>query len=235
MPRIAVTVVVLVLIAGAAVAFAATEKLKLEQSPITGPQFDRRFSPVCDCRKSEADLSVRFRRAETVDAAIVDAGGHEVRTLATNEQVAKGRHEFVWDGRDESGEIAPDGVYRLRLTLADGDRTILIPTTIRLDTTAPTVILVHVRPHAFSRTAGGKRYAKLVYRSSEKGQPQIVVDGRRAVAGKVRAKGRASINWRGTVGVRPVEPGTYELGVRVRDLAGNLSAPTRTVAVQVQP
>lgn len=236
LPRFAVTVVVLALIAGAAVAFAATERLKLELSPVTGPRFDRRFSPVCECNTAKADLSVRFRRRETVDATIVDDRGKEVRVLATNEPVARGRHRFVWDGRDEVGGIAPDGVYRLRLRLDRSGRTILVPTTIRLDTTAPEVILVRVRPDAFSSSGGSaKRYAKVVYRSNEKGEPEILVDGQGAVVGKIRAKGRASINWKGTVDGKLVKPGTYDVGIRVTDLAGNVSEPTRTAAVDVKP
>ena len=231
-----VSVIVLVLIAGAAVAFTATERLKLEKSPITAPRFDRRFSPVCNCRTDTANLRLRFRQKARVDASIVDARGTDVRTLATNERIAKGNHTFVWDGRDDAGQIVPDGPYRLRLHLDGSGRTIVVPTTIRVDTKPPKVTLLAVKPEAFSPGEGTpKPYAKLTYRSNEKGQPEILVGTEAALRGRVRGKGRASINWKGTIDGAVVEPGTYDVGIRVRDLAGNLSDPTRLVPVTVKP
>ena len=45
---------------------------------------------------------------------IVDLGGRRVRTLA-NGAIDPGAHQLVWDGRDDSGEILPSGVYFSRL------------------------------------------------------------------------------------------------------------------------
>jgi hypothetical protein len=234
--RFVVSAIVLVLIGGAAVAFTATERLKLEKSPITAPRFDRRFSPVCDCTTDTANLRLRFRENARVDVTIVDTRGKDVRTLATNERIAKGNHNFVWDGRDDAGQVVSDGVYRLRLHLDGSGRRIVVPTTIRVDTAPPNVTLLAVRPEAFSPEGGtAKPYAKLTYRSSEKGQPEILVGSEAALRGRVRGKGRASINWKGTVDGMVVEPGTYDVGIRVRDLAGNLSDPTRLVPVEVKP
>jgi hypothetical protein len=224
--RIAVALVVLVLVAGTAAAFTVSEKLKLERSPVTAPRFARQFSPVCDCATDVARLMLRFRRAETVDAVVVDAQGEPIRVLAERERVGKGDHTFTWDGRGVGGEIVPDGTYRLRLRLRNGGRTILVPTTIRVDTKAPKVVLVRVRPKAFSPGGGGRKgHVKVVYRSSERGRPELLVDGHPAVTGRIRGKGSASLNWGGKVGGETVEVGSYELSVRVSDLAGNVSRP----------
>lgn len=40
---------------------------------------------------------------------IIDQNGKTVRTVLG--ETATGRHEFTWDGRDDSGNMAPDGVY----------------------------------------------------------------------------------------------------------------------------
>ena len=137
MGRLAPTLLALALIGATAVAFVVTERLKLERAPITAPRFTRDFSPVCNCPTARARLALRFRRPETIDAEIVDASGEPVRELARDRQVAAGVEVFVWDGRDDSGDIAPDGRYRLRLHFDRERRTILVPTDVRLDTKPP--------------------------------------------------------------------------------------------------
>jgi hypothetical protein len=233
--RIAVTLVVLGLIAGTSAAFTVAEKLKLERSPITAPRFDRRFSPVCRCDTDRARLRVRFRRAETVDALVVDRHGDVVRTLTENEEVRRGDHTFVWNGRDDAAQVVPDGRYRLRLHLERERRTILVPTTIAVDTRPPRVTLVRVAPPGFSPDGDGRAdHVKVVYLTSEKGAPELLVNGEPAVLGRPRGKGRAALNWAGRVGGEPVRAGSYELAVRVRDLAGNLSRPAGALTVAVR-
>jgi flagellar hook assembly protein FlgD len=38
-----------------------------------------------------------------------------------------------WNGKDDSGAIVPDGVYRLRVRFRKADRTIVIPVDIEVD------------------------------------------------------------------------------------------------------
>jgi hypothetical protein len=54
-------------------------------------------------------------RVGTVTLRIHDAAGRLVRTLLAGAPRAAGRHEVVWDGRDDRGRIAPAGVYLARL------------------------------------------------------------------------------------------------------------------------
>jgi hypothetical protein len=212
-----------------------TERIKLERSPVTAPSFDREFSPVCDCETNVANLTLRLRRAERVDATIVDADGERVRALATNERLARGEHTLVWDGRDDTGAIAPDGLYRLRIHLDDERRTILVPTTVRLDTTVPVAELVGVRPEVFSPDGDERKdTVKVIYRSSEEGRPELSVDGEPVLLARNRAKGQASVNWNGELGGEPVEAGTYGLSIRVHDLAGNVSEPTERAPVRAR-
>ena len=64
---------------------------------------------------------VRFDvgQAGHVRVAVFDARGRLVATL-TDAAVAAGSHELAWDGRDLRGTPAASGVYRVRLTAADG-------------------------------------------------------------------------------------------------------------------
>ena len=48
-------------------------------------------------------------------------------------------HQFAWDGRNDAGRIVPDGVYHVQLELKDEDRTIEFPSTVRVDSTPPTI------------------------------------------------------------------------------------------------
>ena len=145
----------LALLAGTTTAFALTEALKLEKSPVSRPRFKAVFSPTCACPQETARLAVRLRDADTIDAVIVDDGGNPVRTLVSRERYAPGRTVFRWDGRDDRGEIVPDGTYRLRLNFAEADRTILIPDTVRVDTRPPAIELVRIMwPRLRSRKWG---------------------------------------------------------------------------------
>ncbi|MFO8151716.1 flagellar hook assembly protein FlgD [Thioalkalivibrio sp.] len=53
---------------------------------------------------------------------VYDASGALVRRMALGPQEA-GLTEFRWDGRDESGEVAPAGVYEFRAETRDAGRT----------------------------------------------------------------------------------------------------------------
>jgi beta-glucanase (GH16 family) len=51
----------------------------------------------------------------TVDLVVYDTAGRVVRTLVAAENVAAGRHEVVWNGRDDDGRPTASGVYFCRL------------------------------------------------------------------------------------------------------------------------
>jgi hypothetical protein len=232
--RLARAVLVVALLGGTASAFAVTEALKLERSPVTAPRFDERFSPVCSCRTSVARLSLRFRVADRVDAVIVDRDAEPVRTLVEDRGVRRGRAAFEWDGRDEAGRVVPDGPYRLRVHLDEERRTILVPNEVEVDTRPPSVGLVRASRRIVSPD-GDRRgdRLKLVYRASERAGPLLLVDGEVAAEERARRR-RSSVRWDGTLDGRVLRPGLHLLAVRVRDEAGNLSAPTEAVPVRLR-
>jgi hypothetical protein len=228
------TVLSLGLLGGAAAAFAVAESLKLERLPIVGPRFTAQFSPVCDCATSVAKLSLRSRFPDQMDAEIVDRNGNPVRTLAENRRIGRGRFALRWDGTDDEGAIVPDGAYRLRLELRQNDRTILVPDLIRVDTAPPRVRLLRVVTKTISPD-GDRRAdrARLLYRATNPAGPILVVDGVMGDELVLRPK-RGRVLWDGTVSGRVLPGGPHELALRVRDRAGNLSEPTRTVVVRIR-
>ena len=69
-----------------------------------------------------------LHRSDVVDVYVVDQSADIVRTLATGVQMRGGAHpvriNFPWDGREDSGKVAPDGTYYYRIALRGQNRTI---------------------------------------------------------------------------------------------------------------
>ena len=234
MARLPQTLIVLALLGATAAAFAVTERLKLEKSPVTGTRVDKIFSPVCECAREVAVISVRLRDPQVVTVDVLDSRRRSVRTLVRNRREQRGRVSYTWDGRDEAGRVVPEGVYRPRIRLREHGRTIVLPNPIRVDTTAPTIALERVAPRLFSPD-GDEEVDRVTasWQTDEPARAMMLVNGRRRVLSKFRAtEGR--LVWFGLVDGGSVPPGTYEIRLRAFDRAGNRSARTRPVTVRVR-
>jgi hypothetical protein len=226
--------IVLGLLGATAAAFAVTERLKLERSPVTGTRVDRVFSPVCECARDVAVISFVLRQRETVTLDILDKDRRSIRTIVRNRREPRGRVSYTWDGRDNLERIVPEGVYRPRVQLERNGRTIILPNPIRVDTTAPVIRIVRVFPRVFSPDSDGRRDRVTVsYRMNERANAIMLVDSRQRVQSKIRrTEGR--LVWFGRVNGRVVRPGLYEIRLRAVDRAGNRSVRTRAVPVRVR-
>jgi FlgD Ig-like domain len=232
--RLPQILIVLALLGASAAAFAVTERLKLERSPITGTRVDRVFSPVCECARDIAEISFVLRRPGSVTLDLLDSDGERVRRLVRDRDEPRGRLSYTWDGRDDADRIVEDGVYRPRVLLEEHGRTIVLPNPIRVDTKAPRIRLSRVFPRVFSPDGDGRkdRLAAL-YEIDELARAMMLVDGRRRVLGKFRStEGR--LVWFGRVNGGSVRPGTYEIRLRAFDRAGNRSSSRRVVPVVVR-
>ena len=119
MSRLLSTVLVIGLLGGTAAAFAVTEGLKLQRSPITSTQVPLKvFSPVCGCSRRFAPIAFRLRKADRVTVKIENDQGTIVRTLVAGKASARGRFSVSWDGRDDAGNLLPQGSYKPRVHLA---------------------------------------------------------------------------------------------------------------------
>jgi hypothetical protein len=228
--RIASTVLVVLLLAATAAAFALTQGLKLEKSPIFGTRVDPVFSPVCACDKANATIAFKLRNADRIDVSIVD-GGDVVRTIERDRPYPKGPVAIEWDGRDDAGRVLPEGDYQPRIHVRGERQTITLPNEIRIDVTAPVLQDVRIQPRVLSPDGDRRRDTVTVgYRLNEKGRGMLFVNGkRRALTRFPRTDER--IVWTGKAGGRSVRPGRYELQLAAFDPAGNRTA--RTVAVPI--
>jgi hypothetical protein len=223
--RLAPTVTVIALIAGTGIAFAVTERLKLERSPITAVRIpDRRFSPVCRCPSDRLSIGFRLRKADRVTVRIVDGDGNVVSTIAEGERKAPGDLEFTWDGRDDDGRRLPDGVYRPRIELARHSRQFVLPNPIRVDTVKPRFLAATVSPRVFSPDRDGRReYLVARYQVTEPAKVYVEVNGKQRVESRLRpTEGR--LQWFGRVGKRALPPGVYSVRLVAQDRAGNRRA-----------
>lgn len=200
----------LVLIALCAAAFLRAEQLKLHHSPVGHPHVRQAFSPGCTdpgCLPA-AKLRFMLRKPQALDLAIVDASGNVTKTLATKRRYRKGPVVLHWDGSTDAGGQAPDGRYRLRVTLADG-RQVTIPDAILVDTVPPTIRIDQVHR---GRVALAVHYT----RSPGNGYAMMVVrQGNRIVLQKRLIPHIAHLAY------GKLTPGRYVIEMVAVDQAGN--------------
>ena len=84
MARLLPILLVVGLLGGTAAAFAITEGLKLEKSPITRTHLvNQLFSPVCNCDK-DFSVDFRLRKGDTLTATVITPEGDPVATIANH-------------------------------------------------------------------------------------------------------------------------------------------------------
>jgi hypothetical protein len=224
------TALMLILLAGTAAAFVVTEDLKLEPDPIAQPRIDPVFSPVCRCEHQTAKVAFKLRKQDRLTLAIVDDQGRVVRTILQEARFAPGRHQFGWDGRDDQGQIVPEGAYRARVGLAALDRAIEFPRRILVDTTRPKIAITRLSRRVISPDGDGRSDATLIrYRADERVQAILLVNGRQEAKTQLRSSG--AIRW----SPRSRRRGIYNLRLSALDAAGNKSRrPTASSSVLVR-
>jgi hypothetical protein len=224
--RVLTTVTLLGLLVATSAAFAITEHLKLEKSPIYGtsifssrPGAPALFSPVCDCRTKKATVRIRLRHTGHVTVTIVDSHGHKVATIAPDVLMqARRPRNFVWDGRADTNVLVPDGVYYPWVQLPR--RTFRFINKITVDTVAPKVLSAAGVKHEPVLFAGRGRSVAIRYAFSEKAHAVVYLGGRLIIVGR-RPRPTDKIKWAGKVDHKPLRAGTYVLSIGARDLAGN--------------
>lgn len=204
-----------------AVAFAITEHLKLEKSPIGGIRVSKFLAPGCGCGNAKAAIGVRLRHADSVTVRILDARNRTVATLVTSQPEPKGHASFAWDGRTDLGGTAPDGRYWPEIALPN--HKFLLPDAITLDTKPPLVESVTAAPPVISPgSTGAANHLRIHYRLSERGH-LILWHGSRRLLRTRSAQAVDRTTWDGRTAHTPWKTGTYTLTVGAVDLAGNVT------------
>src|SRR5206468_3531090 len=83
-----------------------------------------------------------MRTRERLTVWIEDAQGTNVRTVLHARVEQRGaKVDVLWDGFADNGFLQPDGVYRPVVKLETSHRTVVLPNPIRLDTSAPRILV----------------------------------------------------------------------------------------------
>ena len=217
-------------------AFFVTQHLKSSTPlyagfPRPNPQWiNPRSGAACD-GVSHRSTTVSFyllHRADDVDVYIVDSAEDIVRTVASGRhmriRVRRPDGVFHWDGRTDSGRVAPDGVYYFRVVLRQQGRTVQLTEPVYVETVPPHPRVTGVSPALIPdhgtpvrvRYRGNERRAAtlLVYRTDLPGTPKLV--------DSFPTDPRVPTTWNGTVNGRPAPAGTYLIGLRAVDRACNV-------------
>lgn len=102
------------------------------------------FSPNGDGAQDTASFSYTLMAGAQVSARMLDAAGAPVQTLLDRQALPAGAHLLVWDGLRSTGEIPPEGSYRLELQAVQLLRRQTARVEISLDTTPPAVLLTNL-------------------------------------------------------------------------------------------
>jgi hypothetical protein len=240
--RVLSTAVVLALLAATSVAFAITEGAKLTKSPIAGTEVTPLFSPkgVVE-EKTSAQVKFRLRTRERLTVWIQDSQGHRIDTLLPPRSARAGtKFDLLWDGFSPGGVIFPDGTYRPVVKLERSHRTIVLPSTIVLDTKPPVVRVKVASRHPIVSPDGDGHAddVHITYTFSEPAHAVLLVRGRRVLF-TLDQKQRGEIVWTGLVRnsqhklVR-ARPGRYLLSLAAQDRAGNQSKGVPVAIAQVR-
>ncbi len=229
---------VVCLLAATATAFAVSERLKLEESPVINVGIDNLVSPTCTACRPDARVAVigfRLRHEENIELDIADSDGTVIRQSVGSGVFPASYRQFAWDGRDDSGRVVADGLYKAELKLLDEDRTFEFPDAIRVDATAPAIEDVEVRPVVFSPDGDGRvDHLDVRYRLSEPAYAILYADGRPTGGRSNRRRPTGKIQWYGRRGAVRLSPGQHRLALAAQDPAGNVAPSTREYTVTIR-
>jgi hypothetical protein len=226
----------LVLVAATFAAFFVAQRLKSSPPVITVASLARDFSPA----RHPQEFSVFLKDDDDVTVDVVTQEGDRVRRLADDvHAVAHRALRLEWDGRRDDGTQAPDGQYRIRVSLRNEGRSTVIQKTMTLDTKPPTsVVCVGTRcntrltkdlENVVAPSAKSVRvYIKGISRAyrtkftvwrTDQGKP-VEVD---------HFQGRRGSHVAVYTGPALREPGTYLFQAEVRDRAGNWGTSPKVI------
>ena len=216
-------VVVFALLAVATVgAFFVTQRLKRSSPVVKRVSIPLYISPNGDGGKDTARIGFFLPKRDRVTVAMVDENDDEVVRLADDRRLRRGRHTFLWRGRDESGTVPPDGTYYLRVVLREEGRATTAPRGIRLVTAPPRPRLESVSPR---RIRPGSRRRVTIRYSGPSSPPPLYTVYRTSATGPARLvdrfaglRGSNTARWDATdQRGRPLPAGTYAIAVTVQN------------------
>jgi hypothetical protein len=232
--RLLTTATIAGLLIATAAAFAVTERLKLTKSAVYGTKVSRGLSPTCGCARGRAGISFKLRKHDDLTVSVLNVRKDEVALLAA-QNFPKGPVHLKWNGRDDLGKRAPDGIYLVRIHLSGAHQTITLPNRIVLDTTTPKIISVEPNRDIFSPDNDKQAdFVRFVYQLSKPAKVILFLDGKKVLGPTYRHPAKGSISWGGEVNGSALPTGTYTLEVGAVDPLGNSTPVADRMRVTVQ-
>jgi FlgD Ig-like domain len=241
-----------VLVAATIGAFFFTQHLKVTTPLLAGTPrpvpavIDPLHGVPCMQGRNSGSSTISFyllHRADNVVVSVVSAEtGSIVSTVADGRHMRKGVRNpdgvFHWNGREDNGQVAPDGTYYFRVALIHQNRTIDLNAanqTVKVKTVPPHPVVTSVTPSEIPGADGtrvtihyagneGRGGTIRIYRTDVPGGPRLVKSF------LTPWNGHTAI-WDGTINGRVAPAGTYLIGLDVTDAAcdtGHFPAPGTT-------
>jgi hypothetical protein len=231
--RLLTTATIAGLLIATAAAFAITERLKLTKSAVYGTKVSRGLSPTCGCARGKAQISFKLRTRDDLTVSVLNAHKDEV-ALVASQSFPKGPVRLKWNGRDDFGKRAPDGVYLVRIHLSGAHQTITLPNKILLDTTAPKILTVSRNRDVFSPD-GDKQadFVRLTYQLSKPARVVLYLDGKQVLKSFHHPQS-GGVSWYGTSDDATLPAGAYTLEMGAVDPFGNSTPVAQRFRVTVQ-
>jgi hypothetical protein len=241
MTRPLVRAVFAVVVVATVTAFFTTQQLKGEFPLVirfaTKPAH---FSPNGDDYRDTTEVGFDLSEPASLSFMVVDSEGSEVRRLVSERRLAgDAKHRFRWDGRDDDGNLVPDGIYRMRVVRRDESRVIDSVKEITVDRKPPRVTLLSAEPSVVATGLPGETPSvRLRYRGPKNKAPVIRLfrtdDGKPHIVRRFRGGPNRMAVWDGQVSsgpqrTEPAPEGDYAFTVAVRDRAGNLTEAPQPV------
>jgi FlgD Ig-like domain len=175
-----------------------------------------------------------LHRSDDVDVYIVDQAGAIVRTIAQGRHMRRKARTpdgvFTWNGRNDDGQVVPDGVYYFRVALIHQGRTVEIsnsagPEPITVRTIPPRPVVTGASPSLIPQNGSGDvriRYTGNEHRSGFVEIWRTDLPGKPKLVKRFHTAWNAeSAVWDGKIHQRPAPAGTYLMGLAVTDAACN--------------
>ena len=226
----AARVVFALLVAATFAAFFVAQRLKHTPTVLQQVRGPLLFSPNGDGRNDTLPITFQVKSTDVISADVIDRDDNSVASIL-EDRFLKAHTPITirWNGRDDSGARVPDGIYRVRVTLRDEGRTVVIRHNYRLDTTPPVPMVKDVGPAPgagpellpnkvggarIQTSAAGPDASVAIFRTSGQ-KPEEVA--------RLGLKDQLAI-WDGRIDGAPAEPGSYLAVAQWRDRAGNLGS-----------
>ncbi|MDX6664403.1 MAG: hypothetical protein QOG68_609, partial [Solirubrobacteraceae bacterium] len=226
----AARIVFALLVAATFGAFFVAQRLKHTPTVLQQVHGPLVFSPNGDGRNDTLPISFEIKSADAISVDVLDANDNEVATLATDRAIGAHQQTIVrWNGRFETGGHAPDGIYRVRVSLREEGRTVVIRHRYRLDATPPRPRVVAVDPAAATGPAllPNQLGQVRIHTGPTGAEPSVAIfktsGATPSLAARLQLSDRVA-TWDGRINGKPADPGTYVAVAQWRDRAGNLGS-----------